>query len=43
MDIGNIDISRIVDDMKPEELRIKKEQDFSVHTLPLTKMNEQYY
>lgn len=39
---NNIDISRIIDDMKPFEFRIQKDQDFSVHILPLTKRNEQY-
>lgn len=38
----NMDISKIIDDMEPFEFRIKKGQDFSVYTLPLTKMNEQY-
>lgn len=39
---NNIDISRITDNMKPPKFRIQKWQDFSVHTLPLTKNNEQY-
>lgn len=38
----NVDISKIMDDMEPFEFRIQKGQDFSVYTLPLTKMNEQY-
>lgn len=39
---NNIDISRITDNMKPPKFRIQKWQDFSAHTLPLTKNNEQY-
>lgn len=38
----NMDLSKIIDDMEPFEFRIKKGQNFSVYTLPLAKMNEQY-
>lgn len=39
---NNIDISMIIDDMKRFEFRIQKGREFSVHTLPLIKNNEQY-
>ena len=39
----NIDLSGIIDEMKPFEFRINKAQDFSTYTLPKTKFNEEYF
>ena len=39
----NIDLSRIIDEMIPVEMRINKTQDFSTYILPKTKFNEEYF
>ena len=39
----NIDLSEIIDEMKPIEFRINKAQNFSTSTLPKTKFNEEYF
>ncbi len=39
---NNIDASKLIDNMKPFEFRLKKDDNFLVHTLPLTKNKEQY-
>lgn len=39
----NIDLSEIIDEMKPIEFRINKAQNFSTSTLPKTKFDEEYF